>query len=84
MGMGEKEIQDFKKYWLPELKTEPYYFFHFYQNDVLDEIAPITITPKPEKISRILMTYYGMQKPFEVKKQELKAFERTGYFAIER
>ena len=44
---------------------------------------PIKINPNPDTIIRVLMKFKGLEKPIEVKEQELKTPERTGFVAVE-
>lgn len=66
LGLTEKETTDFKDAWLKELTGAPYYFIGFYDSEVIDYYAPMTITPVPQTIIRILMDVEPLQKYLQV------------------
>lgn len=44
---------------------------------------PLFITPNPDTIIRVLMTYKKLEYPIEVKEQQLLTPERNGFVAVE-
>lgn len=82
-GLNEKERADFIAFWLPRMQTSPYYFVTFYGNTLMNEIAPLTVTPKPESIIRILMDYKPLEKPVTVQPLEIHTPARTGFTVVE-
>jgi hypothetical protein len=44
---------------------------------------PLEITPNPDTIIRILMEFKSIDKPIDVKEQELVTPERIGFTAVE-
>ena len=44
---------------------------------------PLEITPNPDNIIRILMTFKGLDNPIEVKEQELQSLVRDGFTVVE-
>ncbi|RKW24931.1 hypothetical protein D8B46_00515 [Candidatus Gracilibacteria bacterium] len=83
LGLNEKEIQDFKEFWLEKMKDFPFYFIRFYGNEEMDFSAPISIKPEPDSIQRVFMDYKGLHKKIFVKEQILKSFNRKGFSVIE-
>ena len=81
----EKEIKDFKDFWLPEMFAEnkPYYFVTFLGNNFMDKIAPLSIYPKPDSVIRILMDYKGLDTSFDVQPQIIKTPQRNGFTVVE-
>lgn len=61
MGLNEKETKDFMEFWQPKLEavTDPYIEFSFVGNEVMDQIAPLTILPAPDQVLRLFMFYRG-------------------------
>lgn len=57
LGLVEKEIEEFKEAWLPELTSQPYCFIGFYDQTVIDKYAPIELDPTPETMIRVLMDF---------------------------
>lgn len=82
-GMNEKEIADFKEFWVPKLTTKPYYFITYIDQDSIDRYAPLTVSPKPDTVIRIFFDYRGLDQPQQVTPQRLKAGVRNGFTLIE-
>jgi hypothetical protein len=85
LGLIEKEISDFKEYWIPKMTSlqKPYYFVTFLPKHYIDMLAPLTINPKPETVIRVLMDYKGLDKPETVQFMSLATPERKGFTAVE-
>jgi len=83
LGLNNKEQADFMEFWEPRITGAPYFFVTFMGNKVMDEIAPLTITPKPDSVIRILMDYTPLQKPISVQGYEIKTPERKGFTVVE-
>lgn len=62
MGLSEKEQTDFLDFWLPFFQEAPYYTIRFLQNDMLDRIAPLSISPKPESMIRVFMDFSSTER----------------------
>lgn len=82
-NLNEKEIADFNEFWLPRMQNDPYYFITFMGTRVMNELAPLEITPTPDTIIRVLMDYEGLQEPKAVEGYEINAPERSGFTVIE-
>lgn len=83
LGLNAKETADFKEFWLPRMQSAPYYFVGFWDNTMMDQIAPLNITPKPDTIVRILMDFKPLQRPITVKAPTIKTPERRGFTVVE-
>lgn len=84
MGLNEKETADFMEFWLPKLEavTEPYVEFSFVGNEVMSQIAPLTIKPAPDQLLRLFMYYRGATEAgFEMPAYKHEA--RHGFTAVE-
>lgn len=44
---------------------------------------PLEFSKKPDSLIRVLMTYKGLENPIDVKEQQLKTPQRTGFVAVE-
>jgi len=82
LGLTPKEYNEFIVYWLPKMQDNPYNFIHFAGKEYTD-IAPLTITPKPDSMLRVFMIYKPLQEKISVKEQVLPTFERHGFSVIE-
>jgi hypothetical protein len=84
LGLNEKEIKDFKEYWLNELKGYPYYKIRLLSEEFLDENIAVKINPKPDTFIRIIFyfegTYYSKEKLIE---PQIKTPLRKGFTAVE-
>jgi len=83
LGLNDKEAADFKEFWLPRMQSAPYYFVGFWDNAVMNQIAPLSITPKPDTVVRILMDFKPLQQPIEATQPTIKTPVRRGFTVIE-
>jgi len=85
IGFNEKEISDFKEFWVPELNSKGNNFFviSFLQNNELDRLFPMTISPKPDSQIRIFMNWQGFDSKPEIQPQNLVKYPRNGYVLTE-
>ena len=82
MGLTPREYNDFIVYWLPEMQHNPYNLITF-ATDEYEQLAPLTVTPKPDSILRVHMVYRALNEPVEIKEQKLTPFERKGFTVVE-
>lgn len=83
LGLNEKEIADFKEFWLKELNKYPYYFITFISESEINRVFPLTLTPEPDSIIRVLFDYRGYNRKIKVKEQKLAPKKRSGYAVVE-
>jgi len=83
LGLNKKESADFIEFWEPKMQDSPYYFVSFYGNAVMDQIAPLNISPKPDTVIRILMDFEPLAKPIGVKGYDIKTPARKGFTVVE-
>ena len=83
LGLNQNESADFIEFWEPRMQGAPYYFVSFFGNRLMDEIAPLTITPKPDTVIRILMDFQPLQKPIKVQGYPIKTPVRQGFTVVE-
>lgn len=83
LGMNEREIADFNEFWVPRMTGSPYFFVTFEGNRRMDQIAPLTVHPKPDTVIRILMDYRPLPAPISVKGFDIKTPERRGFTVVE-
>lgn len=82
LGLSAKERNDFIVFWLPKMKDNPYNFISF-QTDVYTQSAKLYITPEPDSLVRVFMTYSPLQEPVQVPRQTLKRAQRSGFTVVE-
>lgn len=83
LGLNKKEQTDFIEFWEPKMIGSPYYFVTFLGTDDMNKIAPLTITPKPDTVIRILMDFTPLKQPIHVDGYEIKTPTRDGYTVVE-
>ena len=83
LGLTEIEAEEFIIYWMPKLESNPYNYVRFATIEEINENMPLEINPNPDTIIRILMTYKGIDMPFEVEQQELETPKRAGFTVVE-
>lgn len=83
LGLNSKETADFIEFWEPKMQDSKYYFVTFMGNDTMNQIAPLTVSPKPDTVIRILMDFKGLEKPIAVEGFNIKTPQRKGFTVVE-
>ena len=82
IGLRPKEYNEFIVYWLPHMENNRYNLIAFQEKDYTDS-AKLTITPTPDSVLRVFMTYKALTFPVTIPPQELKPFVRRGFTVVE-
>jgi len=82
MGLIPREYNDFITYWTPEMCQNEYNLVSFSFKQY-EDIAPLDITPQPDSVLRVHMVYKAIDKPIDIKAQQLEPFERNGFTVVE-
>ena len=82
IGLTEKEYNEFIVYWAPMMQENNYNLIYFAGKEY-EDLAKLSIDPQPDNILRVFMVYKPLEKEIEVKEQELKRFERSGFTVVE-
>jgi len=82
LGLLPKEYNEFIVYWYPLMKKNKYNLVHF-SGEQYSQMAPLSITPKPDSIQRVFMVLKSVDTNIMIPEQELKPFSRTGFSVIE-
>lgn len=83
LGLNEKEIADFLDFWLPKMPNKPFVRLTWFGNQLMDRLAPISVTPKPETIIRVFLDYEGLDIKISLPAQRLSAPLRKGFTVVE-
>lgn len=83
LGLTEREAEEFIIYWLPKLESNKYNYIRFATDEEINNNMPLEISPKPDTIIRVLMTFKGLENPIEVEEQKLYTPERKGFTVVE-
>ena len=83
LGLNEREAEEFIIYWLPKLEKNRYNYIRFATAEEINENMPLSITPEPNSVIRVLMTFAALDEPMDVAPQNLSTPERTGFTVVE-
>ena len=82
LGLTRREANEFIVYWLPQMEDNPYNLIAF-QQEAYTEAAKLTVTPAPDSLLRVFMTWKPLDEPVDIPAQELPAFDRHGFAVVE-
>lgn len=82
LGLNKKEAADFKDYWLPQMKNNPYNVISF-QERTYTENAKLRISPEPDATIRVFMAWYPTDKYVNIHPQMIDNVERKGFTVVE-
>lgn len=82
LGLTPKEYNEFIVYWYPKMKDNKYNLIHFAKEEYTNT-APLTIIPKPDSMLRVFMVFKPLNKPIDIKPQNIESFTRTGFTVVE-
>ena len=82
LGLTRREANEFIVYWLPLMQDNPYNIIAF-QTDVYTEGAKLNVTPEPDSLIRVFMTYKASDIYVEMDEQELISSDRDGFTVVE-
>lgn len=82
MGLTPKEYNEFIVYWLPLMQESAYNLISF-QGDIYEESAKLDITPQPDSVLRVFMTWKPVEGPEEIAAQTFEPFMREGFTVVE-
>lgn len=82
LGLTRREANEFIVYWLPRMEASAYNLIAF-QSGAYTDRAKLAITPQPDSLLRVFMAWRPLTEPVEIPEQDLPAFERTGFAAVE-
>lgn len=82
LGLNRREANEFIVYWLPLMEQNPYNIISF-QTDIYTDAAQLNVSPAPDTMIRVFMTWEASEVFVEMDAQELTAPERTGFTVVE-
>lgn len=82
IGLNNNEINGFLQYWVPKMENNKYSLIHFAGSEYTN-MAPLTITPKPDSVLRVFMAEEPINSPVKVTPQHFTTFVRTGFTVVE-
>ncbi len=82
LGLTRQEANEFIVYWLPQMQENPYNLISFQINDYTDH-AQLKISPEPDTLIRVFMTWKPLEKLQQIPEQSLCAPKRSGFTVVE-
>ncbi len=82
LGLTRREANEFIVYWLPLMQNNPYNIISF-QTDAYTNAAELGITPAPDTVIRVFMTYKASDNYVAIDEQQLISPDRDGFVAVE-
>ncbi len=82
IGLTAREANEFIIYWLPELQKNLYNLITFHTDDYAKSV-PLTVSPAPDTVIRVFMTYEPVDAFTEIEPQVLPHYEREGFTLVE-
>lgn len=82
MGLNAGEYNEFIDFWAPVMEKNEYNLIHFAGREY-EEIARLSIAPKPDAVLRVFMAFQPAQKDTRVLPQHFKGFQRKGFTVVE-
>ena len=83
LGLTEREANEMIIYWLPQLEKNAYNYIRFDLNGVMDGYMPLSVSPKPDTMIRVMMVFKPLEKSVVVREQKLSTPERKGFVVVE-
>lgn len=81
-GLTPREANEFIVYWLPRMQVNEYNVISF-QTDAYTNGAVLDISPAPDSLLRVFMTYYASDAYVDIPPQEFASFIRQGFTVVE-
>lgn len=83
LGLNSKETAQFKEYWEKALPEAKYYFVGVLDERTVDQIEPLTITPKPDTNIRVRLYFEALDAYREVEAPAISTPKRMGFVMSE-
>jgi hypothetical protein len=83
LGLNTKEKEQFKEYWLKDLKKANFYEIKLFDNKFLEENMKLVISPEPQTMLRLNFYFKPLLEKKEMKKPSVSKTERKGFTVIE-
>lgn len=82
-GLNAKETKDFLDYWQPKLPKTPYVRLTWFNTAQMNQLAPLTVLPRPQTVIRVFLDFEGLQQPITLPAQQFSTPNRTGFTVVE-
>lgn len=82
LGLNRKEANEFIVYWLPIMEQNEYNIIAF-QSEKYTDSARLNISPAPDTVIRVFMTFKASDEFIKIPEQTLTAPAREGFTVVE-
>ena len=82
IGLHDREANEFIIYWLPRMEHNAYNLISF-QTAAYEDVAKLEITPAPDSVLRVFMTWKSVPMQIDIEPQEFEPFTRDGFTVVE-
>ncbi len=65
------------------MPNKPYVRLSWLDTNQMNELAPLTITPKPQTLIRTFLDFDGLDKPITIRPQKFIMSKRNGFTIVE-
>lgn len=83
VGLNTKQVSDFREYWSKTLPYSPYYFVGLMDQNSINQLERLEITPKPDSMNRVRVYFEALNEFKEVDEPILKNPEMNGFKVVE-
>ena len=83
MGLNDKELSQFKEYWMEELPEENYYLIKLLSDEFLEENMALSISPEPDILIRREFYFKSLSEKIEIANPEIITPQRDGFVVVE-
>lgn len=84
LGLTPRESEEFIVYWLPIMQDNPWNYIRFRTAAEIDANQTLSVSPAPDTLIRIVMSYEPLTEPVDVVPQVLPPTpQRTGFAVVE-
>ena len=82
IGLTPREANEFIIYWLPIMEDNKYNLITLHTDDYSKSV-PLTVSPKPDTVIRVFMTFKPVSEFVEIEEQALPVYTRSGFTVVE-
>lgn len=83
-GLNQTEIRDFMEFWLPRMQKSRYYKISWIDTEAFNQLAPLSLSRRPDSLLRILMEYEELNEPVASNPMPTpEKLERAGFTVVE-
>ena len=83
LGLNKTESADFMMFWLPRMQSASYYKIGWHGRSVMDALAPMSLSVRPDRVIRILMDFEELDAPIASNSATFHTPTREGFTVVE-